>query len=160
MHARIDHSRKHDVVVPDDGDEEEKGESGRQGGVKLPAPARKCQAEARRSLRGGLRGADRGHLSCNPHSTTSVISSRRRFGRTFTPDTSGLITRGGAFMFRLSVIGMLAAMLVTGIALPAAAQSQAVNGSIEGTIRDSSGAALPGVTITVTNTDTGAQRVV
>jgi hypothetical protein len=63
-------------------------------------------------------------------------------------------------MFRLSVIGMLAAMLVTGIALPAAAQSQAVNGSIEGTIRDSSGAALPGVTITITNTDTGAQRVV
>jgi hypothetical protein len=43
---------------------------------------------------------------------------------------------------------------------PAFAQSQAANGNIEGTIRDTSGAVLPGVTVTVTNTDTGAQRVV
>jgi hypothetical protein len=35
-----------------------------------------------------------------------------------------------------------------------------MNGSIEGTVRDNSGAVLPGVTVTVTNTDTGAQRVV
>jgi hypothetical protein len=47
-----------------------------------------------------------------------------------------------------------------GTALPAFAQSQAINGSIEGTVKDTSGAALPGVTVTVTNTDTGAQRVV
>jgi hypothetical protein len=39
------------------------------------------------------------------------------------------------------------------------AQSQAINGSIEGTARDATGAALPNVAITVTNTDTGAQRV-
>ncbi len=41
----------------------------------------------------------------------------------------------------------------------AAAQSQAVNGTIEGTVRDSSGASLPGVTVTVTNIDTGDDRV-
>lgn len=42
----------------------------------------------------------------------------------------------------------------------AGAQSQAVNGTIEGTIKDASGGLLPGVTVTVHNTDTGAQRVV
>ena len=54
----------------------------------------------------------------------------------------------------------IAALIVLVTALPAAAQSQAINGSIEGTVKDSSGAALPGVTVTVTNTDTGAQRIV
>jgi hypothetical protein len=52
------------------------------------------------------------------------------------------------------------AALIIGLARPAAAQSQAINGSIEGTIHDNSGAILPGVTVTVTNTDTGAERVV
>ena len=55
---------------------------------------------------------------------------------------------------------VMAALLLLGTALPALAQSQAINGSIEGTVRDSSGAALPGVTVTVINTGTGAQRVV
>jgi hypothetical protein len=54
----------------------------------------------------------------------------------------------------------IAALFVVGAALPAFAQSQAINGNIEGTVKDSSGAALPGVTVTITNTDTGAQRVV
>jgi hypothetical protein len=40
------------------------------------------------------------------------------------------------------------------------AQSQAANGSIEGTVSDDSGGVLPGVTVTVTNTDTGAVRAV
>ena len=39
------------------------------------------------------------------------------------------------------------------------AQSQAVNGTIEGTISDESGAALPGVSVTVANLDTGDTRV-
>jgi hypothetical protein len=43
---------------------------------------------------------------------------------------------------------------------PVRAQSQAVNGTIEGTIKDASGGLLPGVTVTVHNTDTGAERVV
>src|SRR5919202_6534653 len=55
---------------------------------------------------------------------------------------------------------VLVAVAVLATALPAAAQSQAMNGSIEGTVRDNSGAVLPGVTVTVTNTDTGVQRVV
>ena len=63
-------------------------------------------------------------------------------------------------MIRLWSMRAIAALLVLGTALPALAQSQAINGSIEGTVTDSSGAALPGVTVTITNTDTGAQRVV
>jgi Carboxypeptidase regulatory-like domain/TonB dependent receptor len=55
---------------------------------------------------------------------------------------------------------LVAAVLLLGGAVPAAAQSTAINGTIEGTVKDSSGAALPGVTVTITNTDTGAQRVV
>jgi hypothetical protein len=42
----------------------------------------------------------------------------------------------------------------------ARAQSQAVNGTIEGTIKDASGGLLPGVTVIVHNTETGAERVV
>jgi hypothetical protein len=63
-------------------------------------------------------------------------------------------------MIRLWSMRAIAALFVLGTALPALAQSQAINGSIEGTVKDSSGAALPGVTVTITNTDTGAQRVV
>ena len=40
----------------------------------------------------------------------------------------------------------------------ALAQSQASNGSIEGTIVDVSGAVLPGVTVTITNVDTGVTQ--
>lgn len=43
---------------------------------------------------------------------------------------------------------------------PLVAQSQAINGTIEGTVLDTSSAVLPGVTVTVTNTETGAERVV
>src|SRR4051812_47768175 len=43
---------------------------------------------------------------------------------------------------------------------PAFAQSQAANGSIEGTVTDPSGGVLPGVVVTVTSTDTGAVRSV
>ena len=40
----------------------------------------------------------------------------------------------------------------------ALAQSQAANGAIEGTVFDTSGGVLPGVTVTVTNVDTGVER--
>lgn len=53
----------------------------------------------------------------------------------------------------------LALLALAGVAALAHAQSQAVNGTIEGVVRDSTGAVLPGVTVTVANTDTGAQRV-
>jgi hypothetical protein len=42
---------------------------------------------------------------------------------------------------------------------PVYAQSQAANGSIEGTVTDTSGGVLPGVTVTITNTDTGNERL-
>ncbi len=51
-----------------------------------------------------------------------------------------------------------ALLLCLALVSPAFAQSQAANGSIEGTVVDSSGGVLPGVTVTVTNTDTGAVR--
>jgi hypothetical protein len=55
---------------------------------------------------------------------------------------------------------ILSALLSLSLAAPALAQSQAANGAIEGTISDSSGGVLPGVTITITNVDTGAERTV
>jgi len=38
------------------------------------------------------------------------------------------------------------------------AQSQAINGAIEGSVHDATGALLPGVTVTITNVETGAKR--
>jgi hypothetical protein len=51
-------------------------------------------------------------------------------------------------------------LLSAALASPAAAQSQAINGSIEGLVRDTTGSVLPGVTVTVLNQDTGLQRIV
>ncbi len=55
---------------------------------------------------------------------------------------------------------LFAFALALGSALPAAAQSTAINGTIEGTVTDDQGAVLPGVTVTVTNIDTGVTRAV
>jgi hypothetical protein len=57
----------------------------------------------------------------------------------------------------------LSALILAGVlasALPLQAQSQAINGTIEGVVRDGSGAVLPGATVTVSNLDTGQQRAV
>ncbi len=51
-------------------------------------------------------------------------------------------------------------ILSLAIGSTAFAQSQAINGTIEGTVVDAQGAVLPGVTVTVANIDTGDQRVV
>jgi hypothetical protein len=51
---------------------------------------------------------------------------------------------------------LLAAVLAS--VTPLHAQSQAVNGSIEGVVRDATGAVLPGVSVNVVNLDTGQQR--
>jgi hypothetical protein len=56
-------------------------------------------------------------------------------------------------------VAALAAVFLMNTVHPLA-QSQAINGTIEGTITDQSGAALPGVSITVSNIDTGDTRVV
>jgi hypothetical protein len=59
-------------------------------------------------------------------------------------------------MFRISTAFILSLAIVSS----ALAQSTAINGTLEGTVKDDQGALLPGVTVTVTNIDTGEQRVV
>ena len=51
-----------------------------------------------------------------------------------------------------------AALLSLLLATSSFAQSQAANGTIEGTVIDPSGGVLPGVTVTVANVDTGLER--
>jgi hypothetical protein len=46
------------------------------------------------------------------------------------------------------------------LALVAGVEAQTVTGTIQGTVTDTSGAVLPGVTVVIRNTDTGAQRTV
>ena len=55
-------------------------------------------------------------------------------------------------LFALALFGLLA------LAPLAHAQSTAINGTIEGAVKDTTGAVLPGVAINVANVDTGAQR--
>src|SRR3954467_531260 len=55
---------------------------------------------------------------------------------------------------------ILSALLSLSLTAPAFAQSQGANGAIEGIVSDSSGGVLPGVTVTITNVDTGAERTV
>ena len=62
-------------------------------------------------------------------------------------------------MFRVSRTGFMVLMLLWSVA-PSFAQSQAINGTIEGRIADESGGALPGVVVTMSNVDTGDTRVV
>ena len=62
-------------------------------------------------------------------------------------------------MFRVVRVMVVLALALSGAAT-AFTQSQSVNGTIEGTISDESGAALPGVSVTVANLDTGDTRVV
>src|SRR3982751_509266 len=62
-------------------------------------------------------------------------------------------------MFRRVGLWFAALIVVMSAAHPLA-QSQAINGTIEGTITDQSGGTLPGVSVTVTNVDTGDTRVV
>ncbi len=50
------------------------------------------------------------------------------------------------------------ALFLTALAPLARAQSTAINGTIEGVVKDTTGAVLSGVTVTVTNVDVGAER--
>jgi outer membrane receptor protein involved in Fe transport len=59
------------------------------------------------------------------------------------------------------VLRTLFFMIVAVLALaPGAATAQTVTGTIQGTVADTSGGVLPGATVTIKNTDTGAERVV
>jgi len=59
-------------------------------------------------------------------------------------------------MFRILTGFVLALAMAT----PTSVTAQAINGTIEGTIIDDQGALLPGVTVTLTNVDTGDVRSV
>jgi outer membrane receptor protein involved in Fe transport len=64
-------------------------------------------------------------------------------------------------MFRLNDKAAIAAMaLVLAVLLPAAGFAQMTRGSIAGVVRDSSGAVVPGATVTVTNVNTNATQSV
>src|SRR5688572_11713727 len=54
--------------------------------------------------------------------------------------------------------GLLLLVMLAAVATSAAAQT--VTGTIQGTVTDTSGAVLPGVTVVMRNTETGAQRTV
>ena len=56
-------------------------------------------------------------------------------------------------------LGRLLVVLAVSL-LPLIANGQVITGTIFGTVTDTSGAALPGVTITVKNNDTGQTRTV
>jgi hypothetical protein len=54
---------------------------------------------------------------------------------------------------RAQASGLALIILLIALAVPSPASAQAVYGSISGTVKDSSGGVLPGVTVTVTNID-------
>jgi hypothetical protein len=93
------------------------------------------------------RGSATSVAACNPfpRSTAMFVRYRSAFRAAASPLPALL---GSAVVL----------VLVLALAPPALAQSQAINGTIEGTVSDTSGGVLPGVTVTVTNTDTGLTR--
>src|SRR4029077_13689176 len=74
------------------------------------------------------------------------------------------VGRGNCGSFALYTPRMLkilfSALLSLTLSAPAFAQSQGANGAIEGIVSDQSAGVLPGVTVTVTNIGTNAERVV
>lgn len=63
--------------------------------------------------------------------------------------------------FTLSVCTLVCFLIILlGTGASVLAQSQALNGQIEGTVTDANGAALPNVSITITNIETGTTRIV
>src|SRR4051812_34330116 len=88
---------------------------------------------------------------CRPRPSRLAARERRRaaLGKVVMP----VVPRPSSILFTI----VLAACTVLGSAAPARAQS--ATGSVEGTIVDQSGALLPGVTVTLVEADTGAQRV-
>ncbi len=59
---------------------------------------------------------------------------------------------------RLGAITVFALAALAVLVLPVVASAQTTRGAISGTVRDTSGAVVPGVTITVTNVDTNVPR--
>jgi len=57
-------------------------------------------------------------------------------------------------------LSLICALTVVACLLPRPAAAQAVTGTLLGTVSDTTGAVLPGATVTATNTDTGFNRTV
>lgn len=61
---------------------------------------------------------------------------------------------------RIVSLIIFAAALISLASLDSKAQSQAINGQIEGVVSDSNGAAIPSATVKIANIETGAERTV
>ena len=59
---------------------------------------------------------------------------------------------------RISIRAIVGFLLLALVALPLTVHAQATTGTISGTVTDESKAVLPGVTVVVRNTETGATR--
>lgn len=70
-----------------------------------------------------------------------------------------MIEHGCSFFARWGAVALLAA-LVLALANGAGAQASRVGGALEGTVRDSSGAVIPGAGVTLRNTSTNQTRAV
>ncbi|PYQ55507.1 MAG: hypothetical protein DMF78_01755, partial [Acidobacteria bacterium] len=75
-------------------------------------------------------------------------------------DHFGILARGGQDMssrlhWALVVTGILALLIV---ALPSASWAQAVKGTLLGSVTDTQGEAVPGATVTMTETGTNSAR--
>ncbi len=65
---------------------------------------------------------------------------------------------GGGVRQRRSTLRMLAySLLAVLLSIPLGLHAQQYSGTIVGTVTDTTGAAIPGATVTVTNTGTGAK---
>src|SRR5215216_4130355 len=66
--------------------------------------------------------------------------------------------RNGGEMYKHAARGLLTMAMLMVVVSGAVAQT--VTGTIQGTATDTSGGVVPGVTVTIRNMDTGAERVV
>src|SRR3979411_2626021 len=85
------------------------------------------------------------HMLLSPRAKTG--GDMNRTTRHGVPDPSG-------YVFRTAIVGAL--LLAVAFAGPAAAQM--TRGAVSGTVRDATGALVPGATVTVTNTDTNQAK--
>ncbi len=69
------------------------------------------------------------------------------------------MTKTSSLLRTITFLSMTAAVIFIGFAR-ADAQSQAINGQIEGTVTDSNGGSIPSAPVTVRNIETGAERSV